>query len=161
MNIQKGGGKYNIETSDPKKKIPQLLAFLKSYDPNSTASEPKLEYSIVNYTGIKADDDVEKAIAFLTKKYPGKEITKTDIISRNERIISVKSTSEVLTTSLDLFKILTNSPNFSYSSDANYSFDVVTDAVDALRYYLTKNSSSQLNKNGLPPLNDKPRINSP
>ena len=158
LNIQKGGGTYNIETSDPKTRIPHLLTFLKLYDINSAASIPKLEYSIVYFSGIKADNgDVETAIAFLTQKYPGKEITKTDITSRNERMISVKSTSDVLTDTLDLFMILANSSNLSYKSNTNYSFNITTDAVDALRYYLTRNRSfPDLTKNGLKKLDDKP-----
>jgi hypothetical protein len=157
---QKGGHDYTVTSSSTKRGI-HLLEFLKEYDDKSQIIGPNFVNCSVHYKGI-VEKDAQFVRNYLRVNYADSaEIIETGPTSRGEymfRIISYNEDSKACMVDLNVLSSMAdNSYNKSSGTDRTYSYVVKTDATDALRYYLTRNSLfNDLHGNGLTKLDAKP-----
>ena len=155
---QKGGTRYTLTSSDPKRSN-HLLDFLKLYDINSQITS-NFENCGVDYKGI-AEKDLSIIKNYLQDTYAAiAEIVVDGPTDRGEYTIKITSNIEdnpACRFDRYLFQMTGNSPNFSFNGHQTYSSFVETDATDAFRYYLTRNNKLvDLKNNHLERLDKKP-----
>ena len=156
---QKGGNEYKVTTIDRTRGI-HLLKFLKEYDNESEIIGPTFADCTIHYRGI-SEIDAQVIRKYLHVTYADRaRIKETGPTSSGEYAFQISSNNEdskACSTDFNVLEMAGMSHNLSFGADRTYSYVVKTNAIDALRYYLTSNLKlGDLSANGLTRLDVKP-----